>query len=501
MNDLERQLEDLFMSDSRSRRVEQVNVPGPRRSRVSGFAFVGGVAMAALAVIVAFSLARGAPDNVPASSPTPSGSAGVVASPSATGAPSAQQVMCGQISQFKAPTSNDSGSFVITPKDQSGNLVVIPPSARGEQGTFSGYQCVKVKISVGAPSVILDAVLAPGMDGYVSDGAAPSSAPSQSASSGVKPDAQHGIVTRSGSGGIVRTEASATPVTTLKTYRAFAVTKDGRRVAYIRVGETGEQLLVFDTATPDVQKTVKDFGLESPGGIVWSSDSNDEILVQVDKRSPSQPLAVEFSSLRAINVDTGATREIVRITNALLLPIVWHGATNTGGAVETGDGGFATSYDYISGGTLKKSPMAQQVGAFSIRADADGKRVLALGAFTGPRGVTWWPFDQFDAKRELKPADGWDVSAAEWRFGTDEIVVFASPTVKGAPGPAPRIEAWTTSDQRRTVAQGTGPLADLRTDGTAAITTNWNLVDLATGNINAMTPSDPTQTPQFAVKF
>lgn len=303
----------------------------------------------------------------------------------------------------------------------------------------------------------------------------------------------------------MRTEAAPAALSTLKTYAALAVSKDGRRVAYVRLGETGgQQLIVFDTARPDVQKTLLDLTgiVESAGGLIWSSDGNDEVLIQVDKRSQTQPLAVDSSSLRAVNVDTGASREIVRTTTALLLPIVWHASTNTGGAVETGDGGFAISYDYISGGTLKRSPFPQgQVGAFAVRADADGKRVLALGAFGAPRGVMWWPFDKFEEKRDLKPAEGWDVSTAFWRAGTDEIVVFASPTVKGAPGPAPRIEAWTTSDQHRTVAESTGPLATVRTDGTAAITTNWSIVDLTTGAITAMPPGDGTQTPQWAVRF
>lgn len=431
MSDLERQLEELFMSDSRSRRVDQVNVPTPRRGRFGGPAFVGGVAMAALALIVAFSLIRGGPENVPASSPTPSGSAGVVASP--------------------------------------GPSTSAAPSA--------------------------------------SSGASASAAPSTTTGA-ARPDSQHGVITRGGPGGIVRTEANPAPLASMKPIQQLAVTKDGRRVAYISrssaaTATPADHLIVFDSATPEVQRTLIDFPAnETTGGLVWSSDANDEILIEVDQRSQTSPLAVDFSSLRAVNVDTGASREIVRTTTALLLPIVWHASTNTGGAVETGDGGFAISYDYISGGTLKRSPIPLgQVGAFAVRADADGKRVVALGAFGAPRGVTWWPFDKFEEKRDLKPAEGWDVSAAFWRAGTDEIVVFASPTVKGAPGLAPRIEAWTTSDQRRTVAESTGPLATVRTDGTAAITTNWNVVDLTTGAITAMPPGDAPQTPQWAVKF
>ena len=174
MSDLERQLEELFMSDSRARRVDQVTVPAPRRSRFGGPMFVGGVAMAALALIVAFSLLRGAPENVPASSPSPSGSAGVVASPG--------------------------------------------PSASA------------------APSA--------------SSGAGASNAPPASAATGVRPDAQHGIITRGGPGGVVRTEASAAVLTTVNAYGGLAVSKDGRRVAYVLRGETAEELRVFDTANP-----------------------------------------------------------------------------------------------------------------------------------------------------------------------------------------------------------------------------------------------------------
>src|SRR6185503_2103022 len=109
-----------------------------------------------------------------------------------------------------------------------------------------------------------------------------SSAPSPSSASGAaRPDAQHGVITRGGSGGVLRTEASAAAVTTLNAYGALAVSKDGRRVAYVLRGETAEQLRVFDTANPGSQKTVLDVTSagQSLGGIVWSSDGNDELLV------------------------------------------------------------------------------------------------------------------------------------------------------------------------------------------------------------------------------
>src|SRR4051812_5340394 len=501
MSDLERRLEDLYMADSRARRVEQVNVAPRGRSPFAPLAFVGGVAALTLAVIVTLSLLRGG-EPAPASSPTPATSAAAVAgaSPSAS-ATLGEQVMCGRVSQFSEATATEAGRFVITPQGQSGSPIVIRPGTQAAGVT--GYVCVRVDVALAAPSVSFVALLAPGMAGYVAEGANPSSAPSPTIARGVKPDAQHGVISSGGNASKLRTEIDPAARATFGLFRGLAVTKDGKRVAYVRVGDTSAQLIVFDTANPDAQKTVIDFpgGVETPGGLVWSVDSNDELLIQVDKRSQSQPLAVDSSSLRAVNVDTGASREIARTTNALLLPIAWHGSTNTGAAVETGDGGFAGTYDYISGGTVKRSPLPAQTGAFAIRADAAGARILSLGAMVAARGVTWWPIDHPEDRHELKTADGWDVSTAYWRPDMDEIVVFASPTVKGAPSPAPRIEAWTTAGQRRVIAEGAGPLGTVRVDGTAAITTSWNLVDLTTGAVTPIPGVDRTQTPSFAVKF
>jgi hypothetical protein len=87
MSDLERRLEDLFMHDSRSRRVADVNVPSRRRSPLRGIAFAGATALTVLAVVVALSTLRGseptplAPPSAPAS---PSAPAAVSASPDAT---------------------------------------------------------------------------------------------------------------------------------------------------------------------------------------------------------------------------------------------------------------------------------------------------------------------------------------------------------------------------------------------------------------------------------
>lgn len=87
MSDLERRLEDLFMHDSRARRVVDANVPARRRSPVRGVVFVGAAALAVLALVVAINTLRGPQVTSPAfpsTSASPTTSRGATASPSTT---------------------------------------------------------------------------------------------------------------------------------------------------------------------------------------------------------------------------------------------------------------------------------------------------------------------------------------------------------------------------------------------------------------------------------
>lgn len=304
----------------------------------------------------------------------------------------------------------------------------------------------------------------------------------------------------------MRTESDAAVLASFPRQLSAATTRDGLRVAYFRTNATGQLLVTFDTAKPSVEKTLVDLSGsgEVPGDVVWSSELTNDLLFSVHKISQGVGSPVTYSSLRVVDAGTGAVREIARITSGLYLrPLIWHGASpSTAAALEwSGAGGFAANYDYIRGGILTRSPFEQQVVASSVRADADGQRVLSISGLPAPRGVKWWPIDRFDTRRELK-TESFDISVALWRYGTDEIVVFASPTGKGVPGAAPRLEAWDiVSGQKRTVAEDVGPLGVLRVDGSAALTTSWMLVDLRTGGATEIPGADRNQIPYLAVKF
>lgn len=398
------------MSDSRSRRVAQVNVPGPRRNRLAPFAFVGAVAFGALALILAISFVRVNRETIPASSPSPTASAAVAAT-----------------------------------------------------------------------------------------GASPSA---PSASTAVRPDAGHGFFVRSSSELILRTEADPKPLARFPATFEAAATRDGQQVALIRTSQTGQQLIVFAASRPDQQTTLVDFSGsgEFAGKLVWSSDGTKDVLIAVHgKPFPQGSEAVEHSTLRVVDALTGQVREIARTTSGLHFePIVWHGSSSTAVAIETGPGGVAVNYVLVRGTTVTRTAFAAETLAFSVRADADGQRVLSLG-YRAPRSVRWWPFDRFDQQHELRLTPNDDVANALWRPGTDEIAVFVSPMTKGAQ-PGPRIEVWSLAGQRR-VLRELSPLGLMRVDGSAVITTDSVLVDIATGAATPIPGGTIEQMPYLAVKF
>ena len=117
MSDLERRLEDLFMSDSHSRRVTDVKVPARSTSPLRGLAFIGVTALAVLALIVALNTLRPPQEVVPLTSPSASATASVLPAASATlgSAPSA--------------TSSSAASAVGVRPDASHGMLTRNPAA------------------------------------------------------------------------------------------------------------------------------------------------------------------------------------------------------------------------------------------------------------------------------------------------------------------------------------------------------------------------------------
>jgi len=121
MSDLERRLEDLFMSDSRSRRVTDVNLPARRASPVRGIAFVGATALAVLALVIALNTLR------PPQVTTPLASSS--ASATATVSPAASGTAGGSPNTTSSPGASAAG---VRPDASHGMLTRNPAAIRTE---------------------------------------------------------------------------------------------------------------------------------------------------------------------------------------------------------------------------------------------------------------------------------------------------------------------------------------------------------------------------------
>jgi hypothetical protein len=422
MSDLERRLEDLFMNDSRSRRVTSVDVPTRRASPLRGLAFVGVTALAVLALVIALNTLRPPQETTPLASPSASATASATPAASATA----------------------SGSPAAT------------------------------------------------------------SSPAASAA-GVKPDASHGMLTRNPAA--IRTEGDPTALNKTANWNdgaAAAVSPDGKRVAILRTSETGQAIVTFTTAKPDEITSVMDMAGTGENVVappVWAADGSDSLLIGILKPGAQTGIAPPpaYSALRSVNVKTHNVTEVTRTTNGfVLVPVVWHPGAGVAAAYETGDGGFAVNYLVIQGPQVARTPVGATVGGGTLVANQDGTRVAAIyGGQTST--VHWWPYDRFDQQTELKPAAGDGAYRAYWRGGRDELVVATGPAAT-PPSTNMRVEVWGTQSGRR-VVRDTGGIALVRVDGTAALSFDYQLVDLTTGATTPVQKGAGTESAYLAVLF
>lgn len=309
-------------------------------------------------------------------------------------------------------------------------------------------------------------------------------------SAGVRPDAKHGVITFTN----IRTEADPADLQrppqfartgTVGTDFKVAVSPDGKRVAMLRSGETGQQLITFTTTKPNDVTMVLDLSGSSEFAvdIVWAGDGSDYVIFSIDAKSPQTPPATSpilYSALRTADLAAKKQSEVARITTGLhLIPVAWRFDTHKGGAIEQdASTGFAVAYDVIRDNTLTDRTVLSGVNsATAVRASRDGTRVLAVAAPV----VRWWPVDQPSAAKEvLADLSRGRAEYAEFRPGTTEIgvsVVAASTGPVGLPG---HFEIWDLSSGKQRVVSPTVGFSRWRADGSAAIS-GTTLVDPETG--------------------
>ena len=316
----------------------------------------------------------------------------------------------------------------------------------------------------------------------------PSATFATSAAAPPKPDAKHGLVTFTN----IRTEddprdlqqpaqfsrtANAVPFTA-----GIGVSPDGKAVAMIRTGQTGQQLIAFTTSKPNDVAILIDFAGsgESAGGLVWAGDGAASLLLAVHKSPP--PGQSAYSTLRVVDVATKQVREIARITSgSFFMPIAWRPDRSIGAAVEIA-AGAASAYDLVRGGgpAIERTQLGGAGGP--ITASRDGLRVAAVitpAPEVGPT-VSWWPMDQPSARKDIVILNSSRVEFAAFRPGApDELGVRAQAPSVGGPVPA-HFELWNVATGAQRAVSTTIGFEFWRVDGSAAIA-GTTLIDPSTG--------------------
>lgn len=281
-----------------------------------------------------------------------------------------------------------------------------------------------------------------------------------------------------------------------------AVSPDGRRVAIVAQAKNSDQLVTFDASRPAQRTVVLEFSGSvaddrgTPSHIVWAGDGSDSLLMTVQVFSPP---SAGYTSQRVVDLQTRQVRELARVS---FVPLAWHPASDTAVGVVIPDGGFADSYVLLQGGRETRLRFPRE-NPRSLAASPDGRRILAVYGGPSQSGGTiqWWPFDRLAQQTELPSVRGDWIVNATWRPGSDELVVGVETVSAAGAGPtAPRLEVWPLQGGHRLV-RSSGGLLLVRTDGTAALTVDFMLVDLATGTTTAVPRLSPSERPYLAVRL
>lgn len=291
---------------------------------------------------------------------------------------------------------------------------------------------------------------------------------------------------------VLRSETASSPIATLRgEFFRGAVSPDGRKIAYWEtpMGPYARVLWLLDAALPaeprilltlpDTEAAAASVG----SGVAWSSEGTGLLIavnsVELSRPSPPVDATPRYSTLRQVDIATGAVREIARNEGvaAWFEPIAWDRARGISAAVDIGPGGFVSTYVVLrDGAPLLRVRLAEETLARYVRAAPDASRVLMRG-LPDHRAVYVWPLAEPTRLTTLAAPLGEYVVAAMWG-DAGEIVVSLSRTSEGEMGD--RLEVWRLDGSRRMLRDAPQRLDAVRPDGTAAIT-DKGVIDLRTG--------------------
>ncbi len=274
-------------------------------------------------------------------------------------------------------------------------------------------------------------------------------------------------------GNAVRSESDAKTLFVLDIPKdsARVVSPDGRSLAYWVKNE----LRVIQIAPGAQSRAVLTIPGTDGTNVAWSSDSTGLVVGVMGPYPPAADVPPTYTAVRVVDVAGGTAREVIRIPNASVVPLVWDRQAHLITAYEPTSNG-AGAYDIIDeGGTLKRANAGP--GLYVVEASQDGKHVLGRG---DPNNVVRvWPRESYEGGVDLRAGTDEHVATVAWRPGTAEVGVLFH---------GDRLELWDASGARRTVALPAAPASSdryatlaFRADGKAVMITRQSGVEGSTG--------------------
>jgi len=226
-------------------------------------------------------------------------------------------------------------------------------------------------------------------------------------------------------GGRIRNESTNARIGSFGT-QAFAVSPDGKRIAFWTLYAAGPELHVFSVGNGAEQTLVTLAADQRGGGVAWSSDGA-AILYSIDTGCSicGGPIGATLNIYELAASGRHGTAIDTQTNTGWYRPIAWDRTANVAAAGLLGEGGGMISYV-----TFRINPdntvNAQRTGTGpsgrlgilmqSVRASTDAKFVLGVDFESGD--IRWWPIADFAAN---KSQAGAGKRGALWRPGTHEI--------------------------------------------------------------------------------
>jgi hypothetical protein len=347
-----------------------------------------------------------------------------------------------------------------------------------------GYQLNQRQQGVAAPSASPTPSATASASPVTPPGFGPSAPPSAAASPGatatpaaggaIYNDA-FGFVVLGGDGpphAAIYKEGSDSQLGAIATQAVFAVSPDGKQIAYWSLATSGSELTVY-TVSDASDRTLVTLGSgQRGGGVAWSSDGQ-ALLYSTESGNAGVGGGPNTGTLNiwelAANGRHGTTIDTQTNTGWLYRPIAWDRSANLAAAQLTGEGGFMGKYETVRitpDNTFNVSSVdttSRTMLMSSIRASSDAKYVLGVGLSSGD--INWWPIDNFGA---LKSQAGAGKRGAQWRPGTHEIG-FVGPSDQFWLGDVDTAGALGLCCTAFSGVPVSSTLATFRADGTAVV--------------------------------